>query len=103
MGVWSHIIIEGFCFFAHMSKKKNISYELKDIKAWKLGRKKISINECYISPKERPMWCKKTNKRRVPRFRCLCDRNQKRCPFFVMADADRSDYKYLLKRYNSTN
>ena len=101
MGSWSHIILEGFCLFSHRSKKEHICYELKDINKFKRGKKEIMINEHYISPKERPNWCVKQNKKRIPQFRCLCYGKNKKCPFFAMTNALKSDYKYLNKKYSN--
>jgi len=101
MGSWSHIILEGFCLFSHCSKRKHVFYELKDINKWKRSKKKIMTNKHYIPPKERPSWCIKQNKKRIPQFRCLCYGNDKRCPFFAMANADKSDYKYLYLKYDN--
>ena len=100
MGSWSHIILEGFCLFSHKSKKKNIYYQVKDIQKWKLGKKRIEDNKHYISPKERPSWCANQNKKRIPQFRCLCYGNNKKCPFFAMANANISDYKCLGRKYS---
>ena len=100
MGVWSHIILEGFCMFSHLSKKKHTYYTIKDLKTWKCGKKHVESNKHYIPPKERPRWCINQNKKRIPQFRCLCYGDDKRCPFFAMTNANRSDYKYLSKKYS---
>ena len=101
MGSWSHIILEGYCLYSHHSKKKHVVFELKDFENLKLGKKKLMVNEHYISPKERPNWCVKQNKQRIPQFRCLCFGKDKRCPFFAMTNAEKSDYKQLFEKYGS--
>lgn len=101
MSSWSHLILEGYCFFSHLSKKKHTYYELKDFDKLKFRKKSVITNKHYISPKERPKWCITQNKKRTPQFRCLCSRSNKRCPFFAMTNANRSDYKYLNKKYHN--
>ncbi len=99
MGSWSHIILEGFCLFGSLSKKKHTFYEVIDFKTLKTGKKEVKINKDYISPKERPRWCVNQNKERIPQFRCLCYGKEKRCPFFAMTNANKSDYSFLDKKY----
>lgn len=98
--VWTHIILEGYCLFDISTKKKHVSYRVIDIKTLKTDKKKIiRKNENYIPPSERPNWCIKQNKKRIPQFRCLCYGKDKRCPFFAMTNADKPDYKFLAKKY----
>ena len=93
MSVWNHIIIEGYCMYEHISKKKHTYYTIKNINTLKKGKKTIRKNDNYISPKERPPWCKSQNKKRVPQYRCLFYKN--RCKFFAFTNAEKSDYKHL--------
>ena len=81
MSCWNHIILEGYCMFEVYSKKKHTLYELKDIEKLKFGKKKVEINKAYIPPKERPSWCIKQNKKRIPQFRCMFLSKKGRCPF----------------------
>lgn len=100
MGVWSHIILEGFCMFSYYSKKKHVFHTLKDFKTLKYGKKRVEVNKHYIPSKERPRWCLNQNKKRKPQFRCFCYGKDKRCPFFAMTNAEKSDYNYLEKKYS---
>lgn len=67
----------------------------------RLVKKSPVENKSYVSTKERPSWCIKQNKKRIPQFRCLCYGNDKRCPFFAMTNAEKSDYRFLNKRYET--
>ena len=98
--VWTHIILEGYCMFDHLSKKSVVTYEVLDIKTFKTGKKKIHKNKHYVPKTKRPNWCIKQNKKRIPQFRCLCYGKDERCPFFAFTNAEKADYKFLAKRYD---
>lgn len=93
MSVWSHIIVEGYCLFRSLSKKDWETIECKTKK------KRMIRNEQYIPKKERPKWCKKKNKKRVPQFRCLCDKNNDRCPFFGMTNVSKKEYRIFFESW----
>lgn len=99
---WSHIILNGFCLYDNLSKKKHVYYRIKNLDTLKRGKKSVEVNKHYISKKERPNWCIKQNKRRVPQYRCLCYGKEKRCPFFGMTNSEKSDYKFLNKKYKKS-
>lgn len=46
---------------------------------------------------KRPSWCRKENRKRIPQFRCLYDRNNKRCPFFAMVNVTKKEYKMFFE------
>lgn len=97
--VWSHIILEGFCTYKFASKKTWKCFDV-DFKNGKMEFKDKEIkcpNPNYIPKSERPKWCIKQNKKTIPQFRCMC--GKKKCPFFGYTNAERSDYKYLDKKY----
>ena len=100
MSVWSHIIIEGYCMFDHLSKKKHTYYELIDIETMKTGRKTIMINKNFIPPSKRPKWCVKQNKRRVPQYRYIF--LKEKCSFFAYINAEKSDYNKLDRAYKKS-
>ncbi len=95
MSVWNHIIVEGYCLFRSLSRKKWKTVPLD-------GRRKTIImeNKNYIPKIKRPEWCRKRNRKRVPQFRCLCDKNDKRCPFFAMTETSKKEYKMFFKEWN---
>ena len=98
--VWTNIILEGYCLFDSLSKKKWIGYKIKDLKNYIKGKKIEHENKEYIPKSLRPTWCIKLNKRRVPQFRCLCyGKNDTRCPFFGYTNAEKGDYRFLAKKY----
>ena len=78
--------------FSHSSKKKWNTVE------WKTNKERIIENKNYISRNKRPPWCKKFNKKFIPRYRCLACK----CPFFAYADADIKDYKIFDKAYDKS-
>jgi hypothetical protein len=81
-------------------RKKEIHYEVKSMDPLKLKKGKTVVNDNYIPRNKRPEWCKKQNKRRVPQFKCFSyGKAEKRCPFFAMCNAEKSDYKFLNKKY----
>ena len=92
MGVWKHIIIEGFCMFRNASVKnwKTHSYLCNG----KFGKKvKIYKNDNYIPKSKRPLWCKKKNHKLVPQWKCLGGN----CPFFAYTNALKKEYIKLGK------
>ncbi|MBR9690211.1 hypothetical protein GOV08_00850 [Candidatus Woesearchaeota archaeon] len=98
--VWSHIILEGYCMFTHLSKKRNIFYELENLDNFKIKNKIVKENKNYKSSNKRPNWCIKQNKKRVPQFRCFSyGKDEKKCHFFGYANAEKSDYNQLNKIY----
>lgn len=96
MSAWSHIIVEGYCTFGWESKK-----EWKTIE-WKTNKKGTIENKHYIPRTERPGWCKKENRKRIPNFRCLCDRNDNRCPFFAMVNVTKKEYRIFFEGWKKT-
>jgi len=100
MGVWTHIILEGYCMFSSCSKRNWTTYEC--LGKGKISKKaKIVKNNGYIPKSNRPVWCKNTNRRFVPQFQCLCyGKNWKRCPFFACTNADRKDYLLFNKAFS---
>lgn len=93
---WTHIHIESYCMYDCCHKKKEYYYTLTDLKdITKKGKPEYKKNPAYIKG-SRPAWCiKKFGKgKRTPQFKCLCDDNNKRCPFFAMTDSER--YEYIL-------
>ena len=48
---------------------------------------------------KRPKWCKKKNRKRIPQFRCLCDRNDNRCPFFAMVNVTKKEYRIFFEAW----
>ena len=102
MGVWSHIILEGYCSFNWASNKiwkgRTIEFNEKGkIDLNKKGKEIIHKNKNYIPKSKRPKWCKEKNKKRIPQFDCLCDNKDKKCPFFAMCEADKKDYNLFYK------
>jgi len=90
--------------FRSMSKKKWKGYPLewdKDGNMKEVDKSKVTVheNKNYIPKTERPNWCKKSNKKLLPQYRCLCHRG-KQCPFFAYTDADKKSYKIFNAVYN---
>ena len=106
MGVWTHTLIENFCLYRGLSKKIDKSCSMDEMKK-SFDNKNYKIkwntkkNEHYISPNKRPSWCKKHNKDFIPRFNCLCDEKNGKCPFFAYTNADEKDYRLFNKAYNN--
>jgi len=98
MGVWSHVIIEGFCTFSWASQKKWEGIEYR--KGPGRRKKFVTENEHYVPRTERPKWCRKINRTRIPMFECLCDKNEKRCPFFGMVEAEEADARVMNRALN---
>jgi len=71
MSCWSHIHVEAFCIY-----KKGC--------AWS----------------QRPKWCKKLNKKWIPRLRCMDDEKEGRCRFFGYCDCDPKDYRMFGKAFD---
>jgi len=98
MSAWTHLHLEAFCGYASISKKSWKTIEMKQDKKgnllfdkdgnFKRGKEHICENPNYISRTKRPEWCKKENKERLPRFRCLADK----CPFFAYDDCEPEEY-----------
>lgn len=92
MGVWSHIILEGYCMYNADRKRKTITvYEWKNNKH---NSQKIDNPHRILLP--RPKWCQKKYKNgiRIPCFECLCDPiNEKKCPHFAYSDGDNDIYE----------
>jgi len=88
---WSHVILEGYCTYSFNSKKYWLGYvcdKLDDIINKKNLKTTKTKNKNYIPKSKRPAWCKKSNKKRVPQYKCLeCD-----CPFFGYCNAEEKDY-----------
>ncbi len=99
MGVWTHIILEGYCLFDSMSKKKYKYCDGKDLLKKSKDKWKTMKNKNYIPKSERPNWCKNQNKKLVPQFRCLGIKPNNICPFFGHCNAERKTYKILYKNY----
>ena len=96
MSCWTHIILEGFCLYGSMSKKKwkGFKYDdVKDIVDGKKGEEVITVNKDYVMKTKRPAWCKKDNKKRIPQYRCF------KCPFFAFTNAERKVYEMLSNAY----
>lgn len=93
---WSHIILEAHCMFDIISKRKHAFYRHDR----NLKGKGMQVNENFISPAERPKWCVKMNKGRIPQYRCMFY-GKKKCPFFAFANAEKSDYRFLWKKYET--
>lgn len=92
MKVWSPIVIEGYCLFDYLSKKSHIFYSLDDV--FKKDKKPLKRqNKDYISPTKRPKWCKKDNKELIPKFKCLSDDSEDKCPFFGYCEFEEYDIK----------
>ena len=72
-----------------------------DVRTHTFGNPIVKENKDYIPKELRPKWCiKKFGKKELsPEFRCLCDKNDNRCPFFSMTDADKKDYKLFMKAW----
>jgi hypothetical protein len=102
MSVWNHIILEGYCCYSWNSKKQHKMIEMKDIKDI-LSKKKQNVtirkNDSYISPKKRPFWCMKSNKKFIPQFNCLCYSKNKKCPFFAYSEVREKDKKIMLQAW----
>ena len=58
----------------------------------------VTENKDYIPKSERPTWCIKQNRKRVPQFRCF-DCRGKKCRFFAYTNADKKDYKLFYKAW----
>ena len=100
---WTHTILENFCMYSSMSKKywKSYGFNMKTMRA--KGKPTITLNKGYIPKSERPMWCKNNNKKLIPNFRCLCSgKNDVKCPFFAMCNAEKKDYKIFNKAWNES-
>ena len=99
--VWNHIILEGYCLFRSFSKKFEetcpVTFKKGKIK---IGKRKKRKNPRYIPASKRPKWCRMLNKKRVPQFRCLCNGNEEKCPFFGFADADDGTYNVFDRVYD---
>lgn len=94
MGVWGHIILEGYCMYSSASQKVWNTIGVDNNK-----RDKIK-NEGYIPKSKRPNWCKSSNKKRLPQFNCLCyGKKDEQCPFFGMTEATKGDIKLFQKAY----
>lgn len=68
------IILESYCMYKDMSRKKC---------------------QNYISRTKRPKWCLFKNKKRIPQYKCL----KSSCPFFAYTDASEKDYRLFDKVY----
>jgi hypothetical protein len=99
MNTWSHLIFEGWCTFAHNSKKTwtlfspivdkdgNIVYKKDGWMKLEKNGKKVK-NQYYISPKERPKWCRCNNKRMKPLPECAINK----CPFLELDPVMKSEW-----------
>lgn len=107
MSCWSHVILEGYCTYSHMSEKEHVSYPIealdKETCEFDETQATREKNKHYIPPSKRPKWCKKNNKKRQPNFFCLCDDKENKCPFFAYTDADEEDYKLFDKAWKQAN
>lgn len=92
MSAWSHIIVEGYCLFGSLSEKRWEGVPLDG-----RGKKSIMENKNYTPRTKRSKWCKKKNKKRTPQFRCLCDKNDERCPFFGMVNVSKKEYRIFFE------
>lgn len=89
MGVWSHIILEGFCMYSWMSKKKNHFYKMDSETMEVTGDKRTEINPHYIHHSKRPKWCRESNPDLIPGPHCYDDS----CPFFAGCSASDVEHK----------
>ena len=102
MSVWSHCILEVYCTFSWASEKqhKMYSYNSKDFLSdgfLKKGKPTIRKNDHYVSPKLRPKWCIRKNKKFVPQFSCFCyGKKNDKCPFLAFTEADRKDKDIMM-------
>ena len=93
MSVWTFVNIEAYCMYNSISKKEWKMYEYDKTLTTKDKKPIIKKNGHYIPKSERPKWCVKGNKKRLPKFRCMCyGKNDSKCPFFAFCDADKKDY-----------
>lgn len=85
MSGWTHIHLEAHCFYSFLSRKvwKGSDMETEE--------KTVRDNPEYISRSERSEWCKKENKKRLPQFKCMCERDNV-CPFFGFTDCEKKEY-----------
>ncbi|MFC1754365.1 hypothetical protein ACFL96_13400 [Thermoproteota archaeon] len=94
VGVWSRIVLEGYCLFEHLSKKEHKVYDMEAFKKKIAGddaiKPEVRMNDKYVSADKKPAWCKLTNEKLVPQFKCLCneDDNDSTCPFFGYCETD---------------
>jgi hypothetical protein len=94
MGIWSHIIVEGYCMHNVFSKEnlKTVKINGKQKKEYKEIK-----NFMYKPNAVRPAWCIKKNKNFTPQYKCLeCG-----CKFFEYINADKKDYKLFNAVYKS--
>jgi hypothetical protein len=97
MTSWNHIILEGYCLYKSSTKKEFKCVNLDSLTGKEKRKETVLKNKHYIPKTERPKWCTKQNKDKIPQFRCMC--LKKKCPFFAYANADRNDYKKFNKIY----
>ena len=86
MGSWTYSIIENYCIYKIASKKV---WKCVDTK----GNKSNIRNKGYTSSKNRPAWCRKINRKLLPRTRCGpfgCN-----CKFYAGIEASPKAYKLL--------
>lgn len=86
MGSWTFTIIENYCMYSTASKR-----------IWKCtdteGNKTNVRNKGYIPRWKRPVWCRKNNRKLLPKTRCGpfgCS-----CKFYASAEATPKIYKIL--------
>jgi hypothetical protein len=97
MNTWTHIVIEGYCLYSHLSEKKTTYHEVDQSTFKSTNKKRTIINKDYIPKRKRPLWCVSSNKKFTPQFNCLSNPNSKtdsKCPFFGYCEADNIKLKF---------
>ena len=90
---FTNILCEATCFF-DVCRKKTVKFcglkENGKFKDWHTEK-----NKNYISPKHRPKWCIKYNKKRCPQFYCLGPIGGMKCPFLIISNCRKEEYAFM--------